>query len=49
MEAIKRVKRMFGALKKHSNPMETGDHPGVDESKVMDNKGHFHQCKRDVL
>jgi hypothetical protein len=26
-EAIKRVERMFGSLKKHSHPMETGDHP----------------------
>jgi predicted metal-dependent RNase len=40
MEAIKRVERMFGALKKWTNPMETGDHPKLDESKVMNNEGH---------
>ena len=40
MEAIKRVERMFGALKKHSHPMETGDHPEMDESEIMDDEGH---------
>jgi hypothetical protein len=40
MEAIKRVEPMFGALKKCSNPMETRDHPKLDESKVMNKEGH---------
>jgi hypothetical protein len=31
---------MFGSLKKHSHPEETGDHPELDKSKVMDNDGH---------
>jgi hypothetical protein len=39
-EAIKRVESMFGSLKKHSHPEETGDHPELDESKVMDDDGH---------
>jgi hypothetical protein len=26
------VERMFGNLKKYSHPMETGDHPELDES-----------------
>ncbi len=37
---IKQVERMFGTLKKHSNPMETGDHPELDESEVMSDEGH---------
>ncbi len=40
MEAIKRVERMFGTLQKYSNPMETGDHPELDESEVMSDEGH---------
>jgi hypothetical protein len=39
-EAIKRVERMFGSLRKYSNPMETGDHPELDTSEVMDDDGH---------
>jgi hypothetical protein len=31
---------MFGSLKKHSHLEETGDHPELDESKVMDDDGH---------
>jgi hypothetical protein len=32
---------MFGTLKKYSNPMETaGDHPELDESKVMNDDCH---------
>jgi hypothetical protein len=38
--AIKRVERMFGSLKKHSHPMETGDHPELDESDIMSDEGH---------
>jgi hypothetical protein len=40
MEAIKRVERMFGELKKNLHPMETGDHPELDESEIMDDDGH---------
>jgi hypothetical protein len=40
VEAIKRVERMFGSLNKYSNPMETGDHPELDESEVMNDDGH---------
>ncbi len=40
VEAIKRVERMFGSLKKYSNPMETGDHPELDDSKVLNDDGH---------
>ena len=40
VEAIKRVKRMFGVLKIHSHPMVTGDHPELDESEMMDDEGH---------
>jgi hypothetical protein len=35
VEAIKRVERMFGNLKNHSHPMETGDHPELDESETL--------------
>jgi hypothetical protein len=40
MEAIKRVERMFRGLRKHSHPMESGDHPELDESKIMSDEGH---------
>ena len=40
MEGIKRVERMFSNVKKYSNQMETGDHPELDESKVMCDEGH---------
>jgi hypothetical protein len=40
MEAIKRVERMFGGLKMHSHPMETADHPELDESEIMSEEGH---------
>ena len=40
VETIKQVERMFGSLKKYSNPMETGDHPELDNSKVLNDDGH---------
>ena len=40
VEAIKRVERMFGTLKKYSNPMETGAHPELDDSEILNDEGH---------
>jgi hypothetical protein len=40
VETIKQVERMFGSLKKYSNLMETGDHPELDNSKVLNDDGH---------
>ena len=40
VEALKRVEKMFGDLKKYSNPMETGDHPELDDSELLDDEGH---------
>jgi hypothetical protein len=39
-EAVKQVEGMFGSVKKYSSPSETGDHPEIDTSKVLDNEGH---------
>eukprot|EP00957_Ditylum_brightwellii_P066149 5019354-Ditylum_brightwellii.AAC.1 len=36
MEAVSRVKLIFGRLKKHDTPMVAGDHPELDDSKVLD-------------
>jgi hypothetical protein len=50
VEAIKRVERMFRNLKKYSHPMETGDHPELDESEIISNKGHRkHQMLMGIL
>jgi hypothetical protein len=39
-EAITRVEAMFGSLKKHANPSETGDHPEMDASKILGTEDH---------
>jgi hypothetical protein len=31
---------MFGSVKKYSSPSETGDHPEMDTSKLLDDEGH---------
>jgi hypothetical protein len=31
---------MLGSIKKYSSPSETGDHPEMDTSKLLDDKGH---------
>jgi hypothetical protein len=39
-EAVKQVEGMFGSVKKYSSPSETGDHPKMDTSKLLDDEGH---------
>jgi hypothetical protein len=39
-EAVKRVEGMFGSVKKYSSPSETGDHPEMDTSKLLNDEGH---------
>ena len=40
VEALNRVEKMFGELKNQSNPMETGYHPELDDSELLDDEGH---------
>ena len=39
-EAIRRIESMFGTLSKHDTPMVAGDHPEMDTSPLLDDKGH---------
>eukprot|EP00957_Ditylum_brightwellii_P020917 1577521-Ditylum_brightwellii.AAC.1 len=40
MEAVSHVKLIFGRLTKHDTPMVTGDHPELDDTKVLDDTAH---------
>ena len=39
-EAIRRVEGIYGNIKKEKNPAETGDHPELDTSELLDDEEH---------
>eukprot|EP00957_Ditylum_brightwellii_P102289 7797719-Ditylum_brightwellii.AAC.2 len=38
MEAVSCVEQTFGCLIKHDTPMVAGDHPELDDSRVLNNR-----------
>ena len=39
-EALQRIERLIGSMRKEKSPMVTGDHPEEDESTLLDNEQH---------
>jgi hypothetical protein len=44
-EAISRVELMLGVLWPHTNPLETGDHPEMDDSRLLGDDDHREYMK----